>query len=1788
MENDSVSMDIQVNTQVNDKGVDKVATGMSNIATNASQAEKNVQDLSKSVKDLGSFLKLLNGKIKPGIDLTEVEKALAQIEKGIDQSLDKVIPLFAEKMAKEASSAHNLRTSEGLLAKANAIRARPREEYYEQQHLERLNRRNQGNRIDSELAILMGRATRDKYYQQQHNERYSNWVALRRDTDPRYAQHQFDQAVQSRISRGYEEKAKFQEEQKLGAAFSFMEKELDDFRKQLAGINVVLKSTGSGQAKDKFYDAQHKERVRGRYEQGEHLYRQNQWLLSQGKAPITEVMGANGEMQSAEELIGYYQQIQAEIKERADLQKRLKEQAKKEEKIVSANDNDVANAEDEILQAKEEEAEAAKQSAKTEKKAAKEMTEFQKKKIKVAEETNESYDRRTEVFRQSEERKNQLQLETANSRAFRNAHPELFARGGQYHDSRYQTGNALTNVGNKLGQLGAGGKLVGDILGTVGAFVKGFPAGVATAVTKLASGILDLGKAATQAFSEIESIKTQLGVVFSNQTQAEGMFGQISEYAIHSPFGVQQTSELAVLLKQSGVYASDLMDTLKMLGDTAGGNMEKMKRIANNYAQIVSIGKASMLDMRQFAYAGIPIFEAVSKELNVSQQELRKMISDGKVTSDIIEKVFKDLTGINGIFENATEKGAKTLKARLQNLADAKQLALSSVGEGIVNAGSTYGKDSAMLGIVERAEGFFSWVREHMDVKNIERDVKLIASSNSRVEALEKALEDARKRGDKDLEKVIKTELEYQKNVYDIEKQRQVYSDSYDVKNAAKDRFVEMFGDMSPDRIQKEISSYVNKMRRANTLTDSGWDAENQKALTDQEMEFYRAQADVYAQLIYELEEYKKAVTTATKTTEEEVRANRERNLINEQQEAYDRMNRYSDSASSLMTSFRDLEEIYKSSDEYKEKQEEERKKRLIEALDILKEIEKNTSENGYVDLTKLSSAQLRDYNKRGAFSAAKKLDVAPKNGKYSAEDRTQLTNQYGYFEELVAGYIEKLGPKFSNQLKAVTTNGLSSIIEASDAEFYKKFSVIENNMKKALESVRNNAPAQQVVNDMNAFLEDMPYYLLGVQSGTGTGATVDMINEANNEFIAFWKRIMSENTGLTTQNMTSPEAALNDYMSDIANRTTVANVMKAALSTMGVSSAVSLLKARDTLDEKTLKNAGFSTYQVDWEKSAKAVKEFATQLSASTEVISAYREGLEEQADVLKNIIVSSTKFESADLKQNNKIVSVKTLGKYAYTEGGSQLVNALGRDLSYEGHNVSYDAERDAFIADGIGELSDEMLQNLTIDDDIYKLISDYLPKIQKEISETKMRERNNQELADIVTTVLPTVLAKGLMDSSNPGLSSFFLGNKGYAVDQFNNAFDSVIQDFKSAGMYTELTGKTKEDILVSALDEKAEYHDQAVLVVQEIMEAIRRSAGELGVNGGAYGSLFGLSQTTDRDTAMLERYNKLFGSYNGQLSPNAWKDEGGYSLGTKFIGDLFGFQKGYTMQDLYNQGAMEGLTKSTIYWREALEDTLDVMKSLGEEMISITGEMGKKAWLTPFEQWGKILINGKNWTEETADAYKELGTEALNALGPVMARAGFELVARGALSNNWALILGGLGLAAAGGFASGLGGALSEAQAESDNDKETEKLQDLKDQLADLLEQARTDALYYENNLRHQTALGLNREFSYKSVHDAVITPQGDVVTTDPKDYLIATKTPQNLVGGGSVTVSPVINCNVVNNTSAQVRQEQTQNADGSIDIVTIIEEVAGGYIASSRSDDAFNARSYRMNGRQSVM
>lgn len=1447
-------------------------------------------------------------------------------------------------------------------------------------------------------------------------------------------------------------------------------------------------------------------------------------------------------------------------------------------------------------------------------------------------------------------------------------------KGANLRDYGYQGARALSSISNTVSRYGVGGKLLGGVLDTASNFLKAPAAGLMSIFSNLGKAISDLGSEAVKAYSEIESIKTQLGIVYSSQTQANTAFGEISEYAVHSPFGIQQTSELAVLLKQSGVYASDLMDTLRMLGDTAGGNMEKMKRIANNYAQIVSIGKASMLDMRQFAYAGIPIFEAVSKELNVSQQELRKLISDGKVTSDIIEKVFKDLTGINGIFENATEIGAKTLKARLQNLADAKQLAFSSMGELLYKTGTYSGNDSYGNQMLSLAEKIWQHIHDNVNTVNIEASVKAIEERENRISELEGLKE--RYKDDPRITKLLDIALKTETAKRNVESDRAAYEASYKLKESRREslaNFKSEFGEFEFN--DKDIGNIVTVLKNGKEWYQA-LKAEQTKFLGPLAIGKVSSIKKSANKLGYNVEELldlnltteeieafteglknaNKALKENNDFTEKERQRHGETMLINAQDLAADQINKSAGNASSLASSFQELTEIYKNSDEYKEKQEKERQKKLEEALIELKKIADNT-DNDVVDVTKFNSSELLNYFEQGAFTVGRKLQVV-EGDKVSEEqaskDRALLMKQYSYFFKDVQEEFEKsnnFGIKMTDY--GFNEDVLQRLNRMSNADFFKEFQKYYNEQNAMLQEAASGASSEQQRTMLSTWLKLMPMLLneIGVDT-TGTNVTSSMLGSAGQEFIPLWKRILAQYTGLTAQGMTSTAQTLGNYQNDMAIRNMASNVLKATFSSVGLGTAMSLMKAGDL---KQLRGDTGGTYQIDWQESKKAMHDFAMQLSASTEVISAYKKGLEDELATYQELVAAGyTQAESQDIK-NQKTVSTKKMSQLVM-DAGEQLVNAFGERFETASGKAAYLREDGQFYDEQGLKIQDEELR---LTGNLYKMIETRLGQLYSEIHEANARQLNNQAMEELFKNIAPTAYSSKVLNSGgDPRYIAYAMNNSEY-VQKFLN---TEIEKLKNSGEYGEkIKSRSTSDILLEAINNE-ERIKELTLRIQDL-ETKKSTLEESGLDSELleeqieylHRTLFKLSHSTDLvndafsaleknvsdlidNEEYAEGYEKLkkitktnalntavaglLGAYSVENIPKSqqnipenygsWRGARNWfyrSLGWNT--DIFdkedlylaagrnGYWKDEKGKNKYNipdemdaKGFLEVLEKSDkkaldlAYHFEKIRDTID---ELGVNLTTALKDFAEGSFLAPFEQMGESLILDNDLAEGLGNKMKQLGAEVLSQMGTYMARAGFSLVAMGAETLNPALVTGGLALAAAGGFASGLGGALNEGEKNKDkSDKETQKLENLKNDLMKLLEQARTDALYYENNLRHKTALGINKEFSYKSVHDAVITPQGNVVTTDPKDYLIATKTPQNFVGGGNVTVSPVINCNVVNNSSARVHQEQTQNADGSIDIVTVIEDVTGQYIASSKSDDAFNARNYRLNGTQSVM
>ena len=1436
--------------------------------------------------------------------------------------------------------------------------------------------------------------------------------------------------------------------------------------------------------------------------------------------------------------------------------------------------------------------------------------------------------------------------ESKKFRAYREKHPELFASGGMAWNWRYQIGNATRNVGSYASQLGTGGRVMGDALNIAGGIIKAPAAGVAAALDVAAKAVMDFSKAAIQAYSEIDSTKTQLGVVFSSQTQADSTFNELAAYATKSPFGVQQTSDLAILLKQSGVYASDLMDTLKMLGDTAGGNMEKMKRIANNYAQIISIGKASMLDMRQFAYAGIPVFEAVSKELGVSQQELRKLISEGKVTSDIVEKVFKDLTGINGLFENATDIGAKTLKARLQNLSDAKQLAMANFGNWGYNLGASTGNDSLVAQLVTGVEGIYQWLQNTMgswitrqEVSQLEGNEKLVKLYEDLIKDYESAYEGRQMPTEiKEFIELYKRRLNSEKGKFDVEQRRRILVNSYDDKTRDWFNFKNTIKgtslytpDDDPTLTQEKLKGLLRLRRAAKTFQydtgnksyadmmreiESSVGAKNLALLNDELTSFLHSvenlgAAEAFDILNTRIDELRAGVEAfekfKTTTTEEELAA-AQRFVYNSQSSASDIINKGSGDKDSLHSDFEELYSILRNSDEQKKKDEEEKIKRLKAAQDTLKELVKKASDDGTVDQSKFTAAELMKYLNKKAFTAEKLTAVEDKSTERMAQDRGLLTEQIN--EALAKINIEALDAHVPELVQSNLRGFYAAFMKNTSIKDDKDFlNATDKLYKKITEYLQYAGDRGQIsknqLKDWNALFQMSTLRLKIAKEGVN--ANLDELNKGKpgDVHIPLYKRILAEYTGLTTQGMKDTKSTLENYRDDMAIRKMTASVLSATMKSMGLNTAMGLVKTAGT--SKVLPYAPGATYQVDWLSTKKAVQEFAMQLSASTEVISAYTSGLEAELDTYEKLVAAGyTQGESQDLK-DQKTLSAKQFAKIVAR--GDQLVNAFGDKLvTAEGQEVEF---KNGKFVDSKG--NEVAVEELRMTEKLFTFIQAELPRLREEIREANVQKMNNAQLAAMLKSTQGTMLTNGLLSSRSVSPFTAYLAQN---PEYMESMFDTNLTALKNSEAYNKkFEGKSNADILIAANRGDKE----ALELIDDVFRHIEAAASSL-VNSEKFRKLDELSRLKQRDNALNSRMLRLEGVNSWDRDSNGIKspDEYGGRRGRgNWLTKQLGVGKDYDIEDLYVKAARTGafgieteradgskrftedmsdddvlkeLTdqeKALISQKELWEDIRDITADMAGKLLDATKEFAEGTFLTPFEYLGESLVDSESAAENLQQNMKNITAGLLKNVGSAMASAGFQIAASAAMEHDWAGVAAGLALAAAGGFASGLGSGLTSKSDKDKDDDKVEKLKNLKNDLADLLKQAREDAIYYETTLRHQKAVSANDSFTTKKVNDAIITPSGDIISTHPDDYLIATKTPKTLLGGGG---SPTINFSVIDKSTGikVTQQKSTYNEDtNSIDFEAVIESKVQEIIATGKGDDAFNAREARLRGRRVI-
>lgn len=240
-------------------------------------------------------------------------------------------------------------------------------------------------------------------------------------------------------------------------------------------------------------------------------------------------------------------------------------------------------------------------------------------------------------------------------------------------------GDALDKSGQKMSLFASLGKKAADGL-TVA--IGNFETKIAQAAVQAVQQVVSTGLAFNR---QMENYQLAFENLLGSAEAANAALDAIKADAASTPFDVAGLVSANRLLISTGQSAEEAREVINALGNAvsaSGGGNAELERMAANLQQIANVGKASAVDIRQFAYAGIDIYGILADYTGLAKNEVQGLT----ISYDLLVEALKAASAEGGRYAGAMEAYSQTLQGRMDTLADnATQLA-GALTEGLFEA----------------------------------------------------------------------------------------------------------------------------------------------------------------------------------------------------------------------------------------------------------------------------------------------------------------------------------------------------------------------------------------------------------------------------------------------------------------------------------------------------------------------------------------------------------------------------------------------------------------------------------------------------------------------------------------------------------------------------------------------------------------------------------------------------------------------------------------------------------------------------------------------------------------------------------------------------------------------------------------------------------------------------------------------------------------------------------------------------------------------------------------------
>jgi len=189
------------------------------------------------------------------------------------------------------------------------------------------------------------------------------------------------------------------------------------------------------------------------------------------------------------------------------------------------------------------------------------------------------------------------------------------------------------------------------------------------------------GIAAVKFAGENQKLQLSLKNMLGSAEEASSVFEEWRRLGNSPGLSSDEVFSLGKALLNLGNDTQYATQTMQMLGNVTAGSSGSFGELSGMFERARAIGNLTTRDLVRLQQQGIPIVKQLAMEMNTSEEHIRRLAAEGKISFNDLERSFKSMTAPGGQFAGMMDELSGTVLEKFSTAtADAKQ-ALASFGE---------------------------------------------------------------------------------------------------------------------------------------------------------------------------------------------------------------------------------------------------------------------------------------------------------------------------------------------------------------------------------------------------------------------------------------------------------------------------------------------------------------------------------------------------------------------------------------------------------------------------------------------------------------------------------------------------------------------------------------------------------------------------------------------------------------------------------------------------------------------------------------------------------------------------------------------------------------------------------------------------------------------------------------------------------------------------------------------------------------------------------------------------